>query len=156
MSNICPYVKYGWRCKGKCFCSGSGWQGWYLIVVSQEVLGWWNQVLMGDFNYPCIYWEKSMAVHKSSIRFLGHVEVWLLLQMVDVLTRNNALPNLLLMNQGCLTTTSGTLEQTDHNSGGFKILLSTLKTRVVGKRHMILEEPAAISSLPSYTRYLEQ
>lgn len=42
--------------------------------------------------------ENNTAVHKSSIRFLEHTEDHFLLQMLDMLTRNNSLLDLLLIN----------------------------------------------------------
>ena len=75
-----------------------------LSWLLQEVLGRQNLVLMGDFNYPGTCWEKNVAMHESSIRFLESVEDRFLLQMLDVLTRNSTLLDLLLTNREDLTT----------------------------------------------------
>ncbi|KAK4807115.1 hypothetical protein QYF61_018456 [Mycteria americana] len=102
-----------------------------LLWLLKEVSGQQNLVLMGDFNYPDICWENNTAVHKSSIRFLECIEDCFLLQMLDMLTRNSALLDLLLPNQEDLldnTTTNGSLGYSNHNIVEFKILLSTLKT----------------------------
>ncbi|KAK4832290.1 hypothetical protein QYF61_021689 [Mycteria americana] len=58
-----------------------------------------NLVLMGDFSYPDICWKNNTAAHMSSIKFLECVEDFLLIQMLNVPTRNEALLDLLLTNQ---------------------------------------------------------
>ena len=70
-------------------------------------------------------------VHKLSIRFLECIEDSFLLQLLDVLTRNNALLDLLPINQDDLLDMKPTNDNpgySDHNTVGFKILLRTLKT----------------------------
>ena len=67
-----------------------------LLQLLKEVLGQENLILMGDFNYPDICWENNIAV--SSIRFLDCIKDCFLLQMLNVLTQNSALLDLLLAN----------------------------------------------------------
>ena len=62
-------------------------------------VGQQNVVFTGDFGYSDVCWENSTAVYKLAIRFLECIEDSVLLQMLDMLTRNSALLDLLLTNQ---------------------------------------------------------
>ena len=69
-------------------------------------------------------------MNKLSITFLECIEDCFLLQMLDMLTRNSALLDLLLTNQQDLLdniTTNGSFGYSDHNIVEFKILPSMLK-----------------------------
>lgn len=74
---------------------------------------------------------KQYTNDKLSIRFLEYIEDYILLQMLDMLTRTSAFQDLALKNwEGLLDkiTTSSSLGYSNHNLVEFKILLNTLKT----------------------------
>ena len=63
-----------------------------------SVSGQQSPVIMGDFNYPNIFWENNTTVYQSSTRFLECLEGCFLIQILDMLTRNSTLIDLLLTN----------------------------------------------------------
>jgi len=69
-------------------------------------------------------------VYKPSIRFLECIEDCVLLQMLDMKTRNSALLDLELTNQELLNNIIANiiLRYSNHNIVEFKMLLSTLET----------------------------
>lgn len=64
----------------------------------KQTSGQQNLVLMGEFNYPDICWKNHPAVDVSSSKFLKCVGNCFLIQMLDVITRSEALLDLLLKN----------------------------------------------------------
>ena len=81
--------------------------------------------LMGDFNFPDIYWEYSKAQKKRSRRILEYMENNFLMQLVGEPTRGAAPLDLLLTKRKGLVgdvEVRGCLGQSDHDMVEFSIL----------------------------------
>ena len=68
------------------------------LLQLQEVLRSWAVVPMGDFNHLEICWDSDTAGGRQSRRFLEPVEGKFLVQVLDGLTRGEALLDLVLTN----------------------------------------------------------
>ena len=68
------------------------------LLQLQEVLRSWAVVPMGDFNHLEICWDSETAGGRQSRRFLEPVEGKFLVQVLDGLTRGEALLDLVLTN----------------------------------------------------------
>ena len=82
-------------------------------------------VLMGDFNFPDIYWEYSKAQKKRSRRILEYMENNFLMQLVGEPTRGAAPLDLLFTKRKGLVgdvEVRGCLGQSDHDMVEFSIL----------------------------------
>lgn len=95
----------------------------------KQVLSQKNLVIMDDFNYPGICWGNSTSMHKLSMRFLEYMRTCILLNVLVMLTRNNALLDLLLTNWKENFKWLPWMQQSQQHCG-FKILLSIPKTSI--------------------------
>ena len=101
-----------------------------ILGALKQASGQQNLVLMGDFNYPDIFWKNNTAARMSSTKFLECVEGCFLIQIIDVPTRKEALLDLLFTNQEnllCNILVSDNLGCSNYNIVEFGILLRVLK-----------------------------
>ena len=95
------------------------------LLQLQEVLRSWAVVPMGDFNHLEICWDSDTAGGRQSRRFLEPVEGKFLVQVLDGLTRGEALLDLVLTNAEERireVKTGGSLGCSDHALVEFVIL----------------------------------
>ena len=126
-----------------------------LLQLLKEVSDQQTLVLMGDFNYPDICWEKNTRVHNSSVRFLQFIEDCFLLRMLDMPTRNSTLLVLLLTNREDLLDDKITNGSPGNSDQTLRSLRSCWAhwTSVIGQRSWVLEEPPSIYSEPSHKEF---
>ena len=119
----------------------------------EEVLCLQALVLMGDFNHPDICWDSSMVGGGQSRRFLESSEDNFLAQVIDELTRGEALLDLVLTNAEESVKEvkiEGSLGCSDHDMVEFVILKNVGLTKS-GVRTLCLRRPnfRLLKELPS-------